>query len=71
MIISVYVSLGENENKFENGINIELSRWDDMDMLKIKIMDDEDKMIIKPFEIDYCELKAAILKLDFLKQDDA
>jgi len=63
MITSIFIS-AFYEN-FDNGVNIEINRCDNDDNVTIKIVDDGEKYIIPSFEINYKELKSAILKLDF------
>lgn len=64
MIITAYISTDSPEENFSNGLNIELSRVDASWFIEVKIIDDSDQKIIKTFQIEYEQLKTAILKLD-------
>lgn len=64
MIITAYISTDSSEENFSNGLNIEISRLDAAWYIEMKIIDNSDQKIIKTFEINYKELKRAILKLD-------
>jgi len=64
MIVSVYVSCDPPEEDFCNGLNIEMTRYSGDEHIQINIQDDGEKSIIAIFNIEYQELKKAILKLE-------
>ena len=67
MIVEVYISSESHDEKLiPNGVNLRIYRVDNESELTVKLEDDGGKPLLPfSFEMDYEELKRAILKLDY------
>jgi hypothetical protein len=65
MVIDIFISTDDpDEIKFPQGLNLIIQRCDDAPSVTVRLVTDGDKDILDTsFDIDYEELKKAILKL--------
>jgi hypothetical protein len=68
MIVEICISQESCSALLPSGVNIKISRCDGEDTLSIFLEDDGGEQLFPGFEINYEELKLALLKLSWDKE---